>query len=162
MEAGVTPLGDAYLAPPIWDRVLGPPVISNIMPIKVFISQCNGNIFMKVTHMVYKICKRSNNTVLKATDSSARNTHSGTLRPCWPGLAYPRRGHTSITTFAHTEVHVPPPPPPPPPPLDKMAAISQTTVSNAFSWMKSFCISIRIPRSLFPRAQLTISQHRFR
>ena len=80
-EAGVTPLGDAYLTPPIWDRALGPPVISNIRPIKVFISQCNGNIFTKVTHMVCKICKRSNNTVLKATYYSARNTqqHASTM-----------------------------------------------------------------------------------
>ena len=41
--------------------------------------------------------------------------------------------------------------------VDKMAAISQTTFSNAFSWMK-----IKFYRSLFIRAQLTIFQHWFR
>ena len=33
-------------------------------------------------------------------------------------------------------------PPPPPPPLKKMAAILQTTDSNAFSWMKMSLIRI--------------------
>ena len=47
-------------------------------------------------------------------------------------------------------------------PLDKMAAISQTTFSNAFSWMKSFVFWFKFRRSLFLRVQLTISQHWFR
>ena len=43
-------------------------------------------------------------------------------------------------------------------PLRKMAAISLTTFSNAFSWMKSFVFRFRFHWSLFLRVQLTISQ----
>ena len=42
---------------------------------------------------------------------------------------------------------------------DKMAAISQTTVSKAFSWMKTFKFEIKFLWSLFLRVQLTIIQH---
>ena len=45
---------------------------------------------------------------------------------------------------------------------DKMAAIFQTTFSNAFSWMKMFEFRLRFHWSLFPRVQLTIFQHWFR
>ena len=45
---------------------------------------------------------------------------------------------------------------------DKMDAISQTTFSSAFSWMKIFEIRLKFHRSLFPRIQLTIFQHWFR
>ena len=45
---------------------------------------------------------------------------------------------------------------------DKMAAISQTTFSNAFSWMKMYKFRLRFHWSLFPRVQLTIFQHWFR
>ena len=41
-------------------------------------------------------------------------------------------------------------------PLYKMAAISQTTFSDAFSWMKSFVFWLRFHWSLFLRVQLTI------
>ena len=41
---------------------------------------------------------------------------------------------------------------------DKMAAIFQTTFSNAFSWMKMFKFRLRFHWSLFPRVQLTIFQ----
>ena len=47
-------------------------------------------------------------------------------------------------------------------PLDKMAAISQTTFSNTFSWMKSLVFRFKFHWSLFPRVLLTISQHWFR
>ena len=43
--------------------------------------------------------------------------------------------------------------------LDKMAAISQTTFSNAFSWMKMLEFLLKFHWNLFPRAQLTIIQH---
>ena len=44
---------------------------------------------------------------------------------------------------------------------DKMAAIFQTTFSDAFSWMKIY--ELRLFRwSLFPRVKLTIFQHWFR
>ena len=46
--------------------------------------------------------------------------------------------------------------------LDKMAAISQTTLSNTFSWMKIFEFRLKFHWSLFPRIQLTIFQHWFR
>ena len=46
--------------------------------------------------------------------------------------------------------------------LDKMATILQTTFLNAFSWMKSFVFQFQFHSSLFPGAQLTISQHWFR
>ena len=45
---------------------------------------------------------------------------------------------------------------------DKMAAISQTTFSNVFSWMKMYEFRLRFHWSLFPRVQLTIFQHWFR
>ena len=45
---------------------------------------------------------------------------------------------------------------------DKMAAISQTIFSDAFSWMKRFVFWLQILWSLFLRVQLTITQHWFR
>ena len=45
---------------------------------------------------------------------------------------------------------------------DKMAAIFQTTFSNAFSWMKMYKFWLRFHWSLFPRVPLTIFQHWFR
>ena len=44
---------------------------------------------------------------------------------------------------------------------DKMAATSQTTLSNAFSWMKISEFRLEFHWSLFPSAQLTIFQHWF-
>ena len=46
-------------------------------------------------------------------------------------------------------------------PLDKMAAILQTVFSYAFSWMKNFVFCLKFNWSLFPRFQLTITQHWF-
>ena len=45
---------------------------------------------------------------------------------------------------------------------DKIDAISQTTFSNAFSWMKMFELRLKFHWSLFLRVQLTIFQHWFR
>ena len=45
---------------------------------------------------------------------------------------------------------------------DKMAAVSQTTPSNAFSWMKMLEFRLRFHWSLFLRVQLTLFQHCFR
>ena len=42
---------------------------------------------------------------------------------------------------------------------DKMAAIFQTTFSNAFSWMKMHEFQLRFHWNLFLRVQLTIFQH---
>ena len=44
----------------------------------------------------------------------------------------------------------------------KMAAISQTTLSNAFSWMKVLQFRLKFHWSLFLRMQLTKFQHWFR
>ena len=44
----------------------------------------------------------------------------------------------------------------------QMNAISQTTFSNAFSWMKIFEFLLKFHWSLFPRVQLTIFQQWFR
>ena len=44
----------------------------------------------------------------------------------------------------------------------QMDAISQTTFSNAFSWMKMFEFRLKFHWSLFPMVQLTIFQHWFR
>ena len=44
----------------------------------------------------------------------------------------------------------------------KMDAISLTTFSNAFSWMKMFEFRLKFHWSLFPRVELTIFQHWFR
>ena len=43
-----------------------------------------------------------------------------------------------------------------------MADISQTTFSNAFSWMKMYEFRLRFHWRLLPRVQLTILQHWFR
>ena len=45
---------------------------------------------------------------------------------------------------------------------DKMAALSQTTLSTVFSWMKMLEFRLRFHWSLFIRVQLTIFQHWFR
>ena len=45
---------------------------------------------------------------------------------------------------------------------DKMDAVSQTTGSNAFSWMKMYWFWLKFHWTLFPRVQLTIFQHWFR
>ena len=45
---------------------------------------------------------------------------------------------------------------------DKMAAVSQTMISNAFSWMKMYEFHLKFHLSLFLRFQLTIFQHWFR
>ena len=45
---------------------------------------------------------------------------------------------------------------------DKMACFSQTTFSNAFSWMKMNEFRLRFHWSLFLGIELTISQHWFR
>ena len=45
---------------------------------------------------------------------------------------------------------------------DKMDAISQTTISNAFSWMTMYEFWLRFHWTLFLGVQLTISQHWFR
>ena len=42
-----------------------------------------------------------------------------------------------------------------------MAAIFQTTFSNAFSWMKMYEFRLKFHWSLFPRVELTIFQHWF-
>ena len=42
---------------------------------------------------------------------------------------------------------------------DKMDAISQTTFSSAFSWIKIFEFRLKIHSSFFPGVQLTIFQH---
>ena len=43
--------------------------------------------------------------------------------------------------------------------LNKMATISQTTFSNAFSWMKKFGFWLQFHWNVFLRIQLTITQH---
>ena len=45
---------------------------------------------------------------------------------------------------------------------DEMDIISQTTFSNAFSWMKMYELRLRFHWSLFLRVQLKIIQHWFR
>ena len=45
---------------------------------------------------------------------------------------------------------------------DKMAAISQTTFSNAFSWMEMYEFRLLFQRSLFLGVKLPIFQHWFR
>ena len=45
---------------------------------------------------------------------------------------------------------------------DKMAAIFQTTFSNAFTWMKMFEFRLKCYWNLFPRVQLTMFHHLFR
>ena len=47
-------------------------------------------------------------------------------------------------------------------PLNKMATISQTTFSSAFSWMKRFVFWFEFHWSFFLRVQLTIFKHWFR
>ena len=47
-------------------------------------------------------------------------------------------------------------------PLEKMAAISRTIFSDAFSWMKSLIFWLKFYWSLFLTVQLIITQHWFR
>ena len=47
-------------------------------------------------------------------------------------------------------------------PLEKMAAISQTIFSDAFSCMKSFVFCLKFHWNLFLKVQLTITQYWFR
>ena len=47
-------------------------------------------------------------------------------------------------------------------PLDNIAATSQTTFSNALSWMKILDFWLKFHWNLFLRVQLTITQHWFR
>ena len=47
-------------------------------------------------------------------------------------------------------------------PLDKMAAVSQTIFSDAFSWMKSFEFWIKFHWNLFLMVKFTLIQHWFR
>ena len=47
-------------------------------------------------------------------------------------------------------------------PVDKVAAISQTIFSDAFSWMKSFVFWLNFHWNLFLRVQFTITRHWFR
>ena len=44
----------------------------------------------------------------------------------------------------------------------KMAAIFQTTFSNAFSWMKMYEFRLRFHWNFFPRVQITVFHHCFR
>ena len=44
----------------------------------------------------------------------------------------------------------------------QMAAVSQTTLSTTFSWMKILEFRLRLHWSLFPRVKLTIFRHWFR
>ena len=44
----------------------------------------------------------------------------------------------------------------------KIAAISQTTFSNTYSWIKKYEFRLRFPWNLFLRIELTIFQHWFR
>ena len=46
-------------------------------------------------------------------------------------------------------------------PLDKMAAISRTTLPTAFSWLKIYEFRLKFRRSLFLWVKLTITQHSF-
>ena len=46
-------------------------------------------------------------------------------------------------------------------PLDKMATISQTTFSSAFSWIKSLVLLFEFHWIMVLRVQLTITQHFF-
>ena len=64
----------------------------------------------------------------------------------WPGLT---DDITTLTLLTHWG-------------RDKIDAISQTTFSTAFSWMKIFEFRLKFHWSLFPRVQLTIFQHWFR
>ena len=79
------------------------------------------------------------------------------ISPSWPLPSYPSHLMTLPTWLAEQLLdiltHLP---------LDKMVAISQTTFSNAFSWMKSFVFWFEFHWSLFLRVQLTICQHWFR
>ena len=47
-------------------------------------------------------------------------------------------------------------------PVDKMAAVSKTIFSVAFSWMKRFVFWLKFHWSLFLRVQITIFHHWFR
>ena len=58
--------------------------------------------------------------------------------------------HVTVMFFHHLLIHWG---------RDKMAAFSQTTLSNGFSWMKILEFRLKIHWSLFLRVLLTIFQH---
>ena len=68
-------------------------------------------------------------------------------------VALSRRKIKIFTTFHDTLTHWG---------RDKMDAISQTTLSNSFSWMEMLEFRLKFHWNLFPRVQLTIFQHWFR
>ena len=80
--------------------------------------------------------------------------HRDSVMDMWP---HPRKGWNAIThpclNFNTDLTHLP---------LDKMAAISQTIYSDAFSRMKSFIFWLKFHWSLFLRVQMTITKHWFR
>ena len=76
--------------------------------------------------------------------------HMGTIRyPHRHGLGL-HRSHQCFACHTVPLTHLP---------LDKMAAISQTIFSCAFSWMKSFVSWFRFHRNLFLMVQLMITKH---
>ena len=82
--------------------------------------------------------------------------HDVLRRLHWPGIYGWTGGGTqwlSVGIFSYLLTHWG---------RDKMAAISQTTLSSAFSWMKMLEFRLKFHWSLFLRVQLTIFQHLFR
>ena len=71
-----------------------------------------------------------------------RDTRSNDINPIKVGISGPR----TLTHWGR----------------DKMAAVSQTTLSSAFLWMKMLEFRLRFHWSLFLRVELTIIQHWFR
>ena len=79
----------------------------------------------------------------------------GVTRPQWVKCwAICRQGDDQDQSLVYTGLALQGP--------DKMAAIPQTTFSNAFSCMKIYKFQLRFHWRLFPRVQLTIFQHWFR
>ena len=88
--------------------------------------------------------------------SGADRTQVGPMlphEPCFLGWFNAKKNVTPVHYHSFALTHLP---------FNKMAAISQTIFSDAFSWMKIFIFWLKFHRSLFPKVQLTITQHWFK
>ena len=111
----------------------------------------------------YQVYKRYMNSLIDQTRYSSHPVDAShirflfTMKNAEVGIA-----QKATKLFGHKEdfaSDLTPPTPTPPPTPNKMALISQTIASDAFSWMKNFGIFIKISLKFVLRVQLTITQH---
>ena len=105
--------------------------------------KANSTIWLTSYFYEYQICKQK-----KQPFPSCNTTFSWLLNYDWDLLHW-QMCHICLQCLTHWG-------------REKMDAISQTTFSSAFSWMKMFEFRLKFHWSLFPRVQLTNFQQWFR